>query len=70
VKIRTVLEGIGTALLMVPFLPYIAPDHLLLYHHGLPVTNLIGGALVDLIGVAILTSGFLFAIQYLPRAAE
>lgn len=69
-KIRTVLEGIGTALLMVPFLPYIAPDHLLLYHHGLPVTNLIGGALVDLIGVAILTSGFLFAIQYLPRAAE
>ena len=69
-KTRTVLEGIGAALLLVPFLPYIAPDHLALYHHGLPVTNLIGGALVDMIGVAILVSGFLFAIQNLPKAAN
>ena len=66
VKTRTVLEGIGAALLLVPFLPYIAPDHLALYHHGLPVTNLIGGALVDMIGVVILASTFLLAIQHLP----
>ncbi len=69
-KIRTALEGIGAALLLVPFLPYIAPDNLVLYHHGLPVTNLIGGALVDMLGVAILTSGFLVAIQYLPAVIE
>jgi hypothetical protein len=70
VKIRTVLEGIGAAFLVVPFQQFIAPDHLVLYHHGLPITNLIGGALVDMMGVAILASGFLLALQYLPKAAE
>jgi hypothetical protein len=64
------LEGIGAALLLVPFLPYIAPDHLLVYLHGLPVTNMIGGALLDMLGVALLASGFLLAIQYLPRAPD
>jgi hypothetical protein len=70
VKIRTVLEGIGAALLLVPFLPYIAPDHIALYLHGLPVTNLIGGVLLDMLAVSLLASGFLLAIQYLQRAAE
>ena len=69
-KIRTALEGIGAALLLVPFLAYIAPDHLGLYHHSLPVTNLIGGVVVDIVGVAILASGFLLVIQYHPRVVE
>jgi hypothetical protein len=67
---RTGLEGIGAALLLVPFLPYIAPDHIALYLHGLPVTNMLGGVLLDMLGVALLASGFLLAIEYLPKAPE
>lgn len=68
-KYRTVLEGIGAAILGVPFLQFISPDNLVLYHHGLPVTHMIGGTLVDMMGVAILVSGFLLALQFLPRSA-
>jgi hypothetical protein len=66
-KMRTALEGIGAALLLFPYyLPFLAPSNLPVYYHGLPVTNLIGGLLVDLLGVAILATGFLVAVQHLP----
>jgi hypothetical protein len=62
------LEGIGAALLLLfpLYLPFVVPSNLGLYHLGLPVTNLIGGLLVDLLGVAILATGFLITVQYLP----
>ena len=70
-KTRTVLEAIGAALLLLPwYLPFIAPSNLSVYHHGLPVTNLIGGMLVDLLGIAILVLGVLAAIRYLPAVAR
>jgi hypothetical protein len=67
-KIRTALEGVGAALLiLVYYLPLLEPSNLALFHHGLPVTHLIGGYLVDMLVFAILASGFLVAVQYLPR---
>jgi len=69
-KIRTALEGVGAALLITPYMPYIDPSHLLLYSLGFPVTNLIGGLLVDMLGVAILATGFLVAVQYFPAAPQ
>jgi hypothetical protein len=71
VKIQTTLEAVGSALLLFPYyLPLLSTSNILLYHHGLPVTNLIGGLLVDMLGVAILTLGFLVAIQYLPAVIQ
>jgi hypothetical protein len=71
-KIRTTLEGVGAALLMLfpYYLPLILPSNLALFHHSLPVTNLIGGFLADLLGVAILAMGFLVAVQYLPATIQ
>jgi hypothetical protein len=69
-KTRTALEGVGAALLVTPYMPYIDPSHLLLYNLGFPVTNLIGGLLVDMLGVAILATGFLVAVQYFPAALQ
>jgi hypothetical protein len=77
VKVRTevvevVLEGVGTALLL--FFPYLQPflldSSLSLYHHSLPITNLLGGALIDMLGLSLLAIGFLVAIQYLPRSPQ
>lgn len=67
---RNVLVGVGAALLLVPCLPYVVPDNLILFFHGLPVTNLIGGLLVDLLCVAILVTGFLVAVHYLPAEIQ
>jgi hypothetical protein len=71
-KIRTALEGVGAALLLL--LPYCAhfllPSYNTLYYHGLPVTNLVGGLLVDLLGLSILVTGFLVAIRYLPPPVQ
>jgi len=70
-KIHTTLEAVGATLLLFPgYLPLLSTSNRALYHHGLPVTNLIGGFLVDLLGVALLVSGFLVAIQYLPAAVQ
>jgi hypothetical protein len=67
-KIRIALEGVGTSLLVLYHYPQLLePSNLAIFHHGLPVTHLIGGYLVDMLFVAILTSGFLTAVQYLPR---
>jgi hypothetical protein len=67
-KIRIVLEGVGAALLLL--LPYyrhfLYPSRFIFYYHPLPVTNLVGGLLVDLLGLSILTTGFLVATEYLP----
>ena len=65
-----VLEGVGAALLLLfpYFLPILA-SNLAIYLHRLPITNLIGGALVDLLGLSILAMGFLVAVQYLPAVA-
>jgi hypothetical protein len=71
-KARTelVLEGVGAALLFVPWLPYLDKSNQVLYIVGPPLTNLIGGILVDMLGVAILATGFLVAVQYLPRTLQ
>ena len=68
-KMRTVLEGLGAALLLLFFdyLPFINPQSQRLYHHGLPVANLIGGLLIDLFAVTVLTICFLVAIQLLSQ---
>jgi hypothetical protein len=67
-KIRNGLEGVGAALLLL--MPYyskfLLPSNLEIYHLHLPVTNLIGGLLIDLLAYSIMTTGFLIAIQYLP----
>ncbi len=66
-KGRTALESIGSALLLLPwYLPFLYTDNFPLYHHGLPVTNLIGALLVDLLAIAILVFGLLVVIQKLP----
>jgi hypothetical protein len=71
VKSRNVLEGIGAALLLFPYyLPFFHPQNHDIYFHGLPITNLIGGLLVDLLGVAILSAGFLIAVQHLAPPAR
>jgi hypothetical protein len=66
------LEGISAAfLLLFPFyMPFLVPSNLVLLNHGLPLTNLIGGLLVDLLGVAILATGFLVAVRYLPSTIQ
>jgi hypothetical protein len=64
------LEGIGAALLFSSCQTIISPYNTALYHHGLPVTNLIGGLLLDMLGVAILVTGVLVAVQHLPAAIQ
>ena len=67
-----ILEGVGAALLLLfpYFLPLLQHSNLALYRHPLPITNLLGGALVDLLGLSLLAVGFLVAIQYLPRTPQ
>lgn len=69
-KIRNVLEGIGAALLLTSYLPFLDPSNIPLYHHDLPVTKLIGGLLVDMVGIALLVTGFLVAVQYLQATIQ
>ena len=55
-KPRWLLEAIGASvLLLLPYLcPLMMPDHLLIYHHHFPLTNLIGGLLLDVLGLFLL----------------
>ena len=69
-KMRSVLEGIGAALLLTVYMPFLDPSNIPLYHHGLPVTNLIGGLLVDMLGLALLVTGFLVAVQHLRATIQ
>jgi hypothetical protein len=62
-----VLEGIGAALLVYPYYQQLlSVSNLFIYHHGLPVTRIVDGVLLDILGIALLTIGFLVVIQYLP----
>jgi hypothetical protein len=74
VKLRAVLvlEGVGAALLLLfpYFLPLLQYSNIPLYHHLLPITNLLGGALVDLLGLSLLAVGFLVVVQVLPRTLQ
>lgn len=70
-KMRNILEGVGAALLLFPyFLPFFHPQNHDLYHHGLPVTNMVGGLLVDLFGCFILVTVFLSVVRYLPPVVK
>jgi hypothetical protein len=70
-KVRNGLEAIGTSLLLLPwYLDFLSPSNIRMFHHGLPVTNLIGGLLVDLLVVAILAFAFLVTIRHLPAPAQ
>ena len=55
-KARWLLEAAGAAiLLLLPyFYPLVFPSGLLLYHHPLPITNIVRGLLLDLLGVILL----------------
>ncbi len=55
-KGRWLLEAVGAALLLLlpDFCPLILPRKIAFYHHRLPVTNIVGGVLLDLLGAAIL----------------
>jgi hypothetical protein len=67
-KIRPIMEAVGASLLILPYyLDFLFASNLGLYHHGFPVTNLIGGYFVDLLCVFFLVLVFLIAIQYLPQ---
>lgn len=60
-KPRWFLEGFGVALLIL--LPYffdlLLPGNISLYHHLLPVKNLVGGVLIDLVFSSILVTLFI-----------
>jgi len=67
-RARTLLEGVGASLLLLfsHYLPFFHPRNHDLFHHGLPVTHLVGGLLIDLLGVALLVSAALMAVDHLP----
>ncbi len=69
---RNVLEGIGAALLLL--LPYYAklllPSHLEIFHLHLPISNVIGGLLVDLFIYSVVLTGFLIGIDRLPSRSR
>lgn len=70
-RFRTVLEGIGAGLLLYPYYqPLLSVSNLFIYHHGLPVTRIVDGVLVDILCAALLTMGFLVVIQYLPMVVR
>jgi Sulfatase len=71
-RMRTVLEGIGAALLLLLpyFCKFLLPSNLVLYHLRLPVTNLIGGLLVDLLAYSVFVTGLLVALRYLPTHVQ
>lgn len=70
-KMRPALEGVGAALLLFPYyLPFFHPQNHDLFHHGLPVTHLIGGILLDLLGSAILVTALLVVLPHLCPAAQ
>jgi hypothetical protein len=70
-KLRCTLEGVGAALLLLFYYRgLIEPSNLALFYHGLPAAHLIGGYLVDLLGIAILLSLLLFALQYVPPVPQ
>jgi len=71
-KMRIVLEGVGAAfLLLLPLVfGFIDPSHLELYHEPLPVTNLIGGFLLDVVCFSILAMAFLVAVEHLPKILQ
>ncbi len=55
-RVRTLLESTGASLLIL--LPYfcqlLLPDHLMLYHHNFPLTNIVGGLLLDVLALVLL----------------
>ncbi|MGA8740548.1 MAG: sulfatase-like hydrolase/transferase [Terracidiphilus sp.] len=55
-RIRALLESTGASLLIL--LPYFGqllfPNHLLLYHHHLPLANIVGGLLLDALVLVLL----------------
>ena len=71
-KTRDWLEGVGAALLLLfsYYVDFFHPRNHDIYHHGLPVTHLIGGVLIDLIAVAILITLLLAFIRQLPPVAQ
>ena len=55
-KPRWLLEAIGASLLLLLpyFCPLMMPNHLTFYHHHFPLNNLIGGLLLDVVGLFLL----------------
>lgn len=61
---RWLLEAAGAALLFLlpDFYPLVLPRNIALYHHRLPLTSLIGGLLLDLLGAFI--AGFFLILPF------
>ncbi len=69
-KIKWSLEALGTSLLLLFPLygPLLLPDHLALYHHHLGFRTIVGGILLDIVGVAALgTIALGFSLRLHPR---
>ena len=69
-RARWLLEGAGAAVLfLLPyFYPLVLPSNLTIYHHHLPLTNLVRGLLLDMLGVVILVVAVIAIVSRLsPR---
>lgn len=67
-KPRWLLEAGGAALLLLlpDFCPLVLPRNIAFYHHRLPVTNIVGGVLLDLLGAAIAGAVLIVLLSRLP----
>ncbi|HLJ76632.1 MAG TPA: hypothetical protein VKT75_04430, partial [Acidobacteriaceae bacterium] len=67
-RARLWAEGAGAALLlMLPyFFPLVTPGNIALYHHELPIRNLIGGVLLDLAALSVVFALALVLLLRLP----
>lgn len=63
-----VLEGTGAAvLLLMPYMvPLLLPWNIIVYHHRLPITHLVGGILLDFAAVAVGAAAGIALLSRLP----
>jgi Sulfatase len=68
VKPRWFLEAAGASLLLLLpyFFPLVLPSEAVLYHHHLPLTNVVRGLLLDLVGALILGVALIALLYRLP----
>ena len=67
-KPRWLLEAAGASLLLLLpyFAPLVVPQNISIYHHRLPLTNVIGGLLLDLAGLTALSLLLVAGLARLP----
>jgi hypothetical protein len=72
VNARWLLEAAGAALLFLlpDFSPLVVPGNLAIYHHYLPITNLVGGLLLSLFGAFAAATALIVLCSRLPLPAR